>query len=93
MKGDVLVSITAARENGEIVYSVDCSSELTEEEFEFYLEELISGICKWKPDICKGVVKKFRSKMDKQLTEASKDTRLGRVTVSTVEGEQEKQDS
>ena len=38
VEDDVLVSITAKRENGEIVYRVDCSSDLTEEEFEYYLE-------------------------------------------------------
>jgi len=49
---DVLVAITASREKGEIVYRVDCASSLTNEELEYYLEEIIKGICKWKPDIC-----------------------------------------
>jgi hypothetical protein len=49
---NVLVSITAKREKGQIVYKVDCSNDLTNQEFEYYLEELIKGICKWKPEIC-----------------------------------------
>jgi hypothetical protein len=36
---NILVAITASREKGEIVYRVDCSSSLTNEEFEYYLEE------------------------------------------------------
>lgn len=49
----VLVSITASREKGEIVYKLDCSSDLTNEELEYYLEEIIKGICEWKPSLCK----------------------------------------
>ena len=49
---NVLVAITASREKGEIVYRVECSSSLTNEEFDYYLGELISGICKWRKDIC-----------------------------------------
>ena len=51
-KDNVLVEITASREKGEIVYRVDCSSSLTGEELEYYLEEIIKGICKWKPGVC-----------------------------------------
>jgi hypothetical protein len=51
-ENNVLVSITASREKGEIVYKVDCSNDLTNEEFDYYLEELIKGICKWRPEIC-----------------------------------------
>ncbi|MCK5627963.1 hypothetical protein KAI12_00715 [Candidatus Bathyarchaeota archaeon] len=60
VEDDVLVSITAKRENGEIVYRVDCSSDLTEEEFEYYLEELMKGVCSWKPEICKDNFRKFK---------------------------------
>jgi hypothetical protein len=49
---NVLIAITASREKGEIVYRVECSSALTNEEFEYYLGEIIGGICKWKEDIC-----------------------------------------
>ena len=43
-KDNILVSITASREKNEIVYSLDCSSTLTNEELEYYLEEIIKGI-------------------------------------------------
>ena len=51
---DALVEIKVIRKNDELVYSVDCSSELTEEELEYYLEEIIKGICEWKPGVCHG---------------------------------------
>ncbi len=56
----VVVAITASREKGEIVYRVECSSSLTNEEFEYYLEEIIKGICKWKPNICEGNIRSFK---------------------------------
>ena len=49
-----LVEIKVIRENDELIYSLDCSSNLTEEELEYYLEEIIKGICEWKPNICSG---------------------------------------
>jgi len=48
-----LVSITASREKEEIVYRLDCASDLANEELEYYLEEIIKGICSWKPDLCR----------------------------------------
>jgi len=57
---NVLVAITASREKGGIVYRVDCSSSLTNEEFEYYLEEIIKGICKWKPGICEKNLRSFK---------------------------------
>jgi hypothetical protein len=57
---NVLVAITASRENGEIVYRVESFSSLTNEEFEYYLEEIIKGICKWKPGICEGNIRSFK---------------------------------
>ena len=57
---NVLVSITASREKGEIVYRIDCSSELSDEEFEYYLSEIIKGICRWKKDICEENVRSFK---------------------------------
>ena len=57
---DVLVAITARRKKGEIVYRAECASSLTTEEFEYYLEELIKGICKWKPDICQEKLRSFK---------------------------------
>jgi hypothetical protein len=35
-QGSVSVAITASREKGEIVYRVECSSDLADEEFEYY---------------------------------------------------------
>jgi hypothetical protein len=63
---NVLVEITASREKGEIVYRVDCSSGLTNEEFEYYLEEIIKGICKWKPGICKNNIRSFEGTISKK---------------------------
>jgi hypothetical protein len=57
---NVLVAITASRENGEIVYRIECSSDLSNEEFEYYLSEMINGICKWKKNICKENVRSFK---------------------------------
>ncbi|HJW65831.1 MAG TPA: hypothetical protein VJ507_03510 [Candidatus Bathyarchaeia archaeon] len=59
-KDGVLVSITARREKGEIVYSLDCASILTNEELEYYLEEIIKGICKWKPGLCENNTKTLK---------------------------------
>lgn len=69
MDENVLVAITVSRNKEEIVYKVDCSSELMNEELEYYLEEIIEGICKWKPGVCeeklhsfKGTIRKRKSK-------------------------------
>jgi hypothetical protein len=59
-KENVLVSITASREKDEIVYKLDSASSLTNEELEYYLEEIIKGICSWKPDLCKNNVKTLK---------------------------------
>jgi hypothetical protein len=59
-KDNVLVSITASREKDEIVYKLDSASSLTNEELEYYLEEIIKGICSWKPDLCKNNVKTLK---------------------------------
>jgi len=63
---NVLVAITASREKGEIVYRVECSSDLTNEEFEYYLSEIISGICKWKKDVCEENIRSFKGKIKKK---------------------------
>jgi hypothetical protein len=57
---NVLVSITASREKGEIVYRVESSSDLSNEEFEYYLSGIIDGICKWKKSICEENVRSFK---------------------------------
>jgi hypothetical protein len=56
---NVLVAITASRGKDEIVYKVDCSSDLTNEELEYYLEEIIKGICEWKPGLCEEKTRSF----------------------------------
>ena len=56
----VLVSITASRSKGDIVYKVECSSEITNEEFEYYLGEIINGICEWKHNICEENIRSYK---------------------------------
>jgi hypothetical protein len=60
---NVLVSITASREKGEIVYRVECTSDLSKEEFEYYLGEIIKGICEWNKAVCKESVRSFEGKI------------------------------
>jgi len=48
----VLVSINISRKNGEIVYRVDCAKDVKSEELAHYLDEIIEGICIWKPEVC-----------------------------------------
>ncbi|HLC00435.1 MAG TPA: hypothetical protein VJL33_03870 [Candidatus Bathyarchaeia archaeon] len=60
---NVLVAITASREKCEIVYRVECASSLTSEEFDYYLGELISGICKWRKDICEENLRSFKGQI------------------------------
>ena len=59
-KNDVLIVITASRKKGELEYKVDCSSNVTNEEFEYYLGEIIKGICEWKPDICEENIRSYK---------------------------------
>lgn len=59
-QNNVLVAITASREKGDIVYRVESASNLTREEFEYYLSEMISGVCKWKRDICEENMRSFK---------------------------------
>ena len=66
MKDNVLVEVTVSRDKGEIVYKVDCSSNLTSEELEYYLKEVIEGICRWKPGVCKEAVKSFKGTVRKR---------------------------
>ena len=60
---NVLVSVTASREKGEIVYRVECSSDLSKEEFEYYLGEIIKGICEWNKSVCDESVRSFKGKI------------------------------
>ena len=60
---NVLVAITASREKGEIVYRVDCSSDLSKDEFEYYLGEIIKGVCEWNKTVCEESMKSFKGKI------------------------------
>ncbi len=60
---NVLVAITASREKDEIVYRVECASNISNEEFEYYLSEIVSGICKWKKGICEENLRSFEGKI------------------------------
>jgi hypothetical protein len=66
MKKNVLVSITVSREKEYIVYKVDCSSELLNEELEYYLQEIIKGICTWKPEVCEEKMHSFKGEIKKR---------------------------
>jgi hypothetical protein len=68
MAENVLLSVTVSREKDEIVYRVDCSSNLTNEELEYYLEEIIEGICKWKPGVCEESVQNFKGVIRRRKT-------------------------
>ncbi len=65
-KSNILVSITASREKGEIVYKLDCASSLSNEELEYYLEEIIKGICAWKPSLCENSAKTLKETMERK---------------------------
>jgi hypothetical protein len=52
-----LVSISISRKNGEIQYKVDCSKGVSSEELAHYLDEIIEGICSWKPEVCQETIK------------------------------------
>lgn len=65
-ENNVLVSVTASREKDEIVYRVECASDLTKEEFEYYLGEIIKGVCKWNESVCKESIRNFKGKIKKK---------------------------
>jgi hypothetical protein len=56
MDEEILVSIKVSRRNGEIIYKVDCAKEVLNEELAHYLDEIIEGICTWRPDVCEETV-------------------------------------
>ena len=57
MNEENLVSINISRKNGEIRYKVDCSKNVSSDELAHYLDEIIEGICTWKPEVCEETVK------------------------------------
>ncbi len=56
MDADTLVEITVSRKAGEIVYKVDCAKDVKSDELAHYLDEIIEGICTWKPAVCEETV-------------------------------------
>ena len=66
MDKNTLVSITVSREKEDILYKVDCSSEVLNEELEYYLKEIINGICKWKPGVCEEKPQSFNGKIKRR---------------------------
>jgi predicted metal-dependent peptidase len=62
----LLLSVTVSREKDEIVYKVDRSGSLSNDELEYYLSEIIEGLCKWKPGVCEETVQNFKGKIKKR---------------------------
>ena len=56
MDENVLVEITVSRKKDETVYKVDCAKGVKSDELAHYLDEIIEGICTWKPEVCEEVV-------------------------------------
>jgi hypothetical protein len=56
MDEKILVTITVSRKKDEIVYKVDCAKDVKSEELAHYLDEIIEGICNWKPEVCEETV-------------------------------------
>ncbi len=56
MDENVLVNIIVSRKKDEIVYKVDCAKDVKSEELAHYLDEIIEGICTWKPEVCEETV-------------------------------------
>jgi hypothetical protein len=59
MADNVLVAITVSRKNDVVEYRVDCSKEVKIEELAHYLDEIIGGICAWKPEVCTETAQSF----------------------------------
>jgi hypothetical protein len=57
MDPETLVSITVSRKGAEIVYKVDCAKNVKSDELAHYLDEIIEGICTWKPEVCEETVR------------------------------------
>jgi len=57
MDKDVLVEITVSRKKDKIMYRVDCANDVKSEELAHYLDEVIEGICTWKPEVCEETVR------------------------------------
>ena len=71
MDEKILVTITVSRKKDEIVYKVDCAKDVKSEELAHYLDEIIEGICNWKPEVCEETVQTIVGTI-KQTTAKSK---------------------
>lgn len=67
MDKDVLVEITVSRKNDKIMYKVDCANDVKSEELAHYLDEVIEGICTWKPEVCEETVKSITGQIKSTL--------------------------
>jgi hypothetical protein len=63
MEDKVLVTIVVSRKKDETVYKVDCAKEVKSEELAHYLDEIIEGICTWKPAVCEETVETIVGKI------------------------------
>jgi len=57
MDADTLVSINVSRKGDKIIYKVDCAKNVKSEELAHYLDEILEGICTWKPEVCEETVR------------------------------------
>ena len=67
---NILVAITASREKEEIVYRLECSSDLSKEEFEYYLGEIIKGLCEWNKAVCEESMRSFEGRIKQRKNKA-----------------------
>lgn len=68
MEEKIVVEIKASRNKDELVYSVDCSNEITNDELEYYLEEIIKGICEWKPGVCTEAIQNVKGTIKRKTS-------------------------
>lgn len=67
----VLISITVTRKKRKIAYKVHCAKEVKNEELAHYLDEIIEGICTWKPAICEDTFQSVAEPLTQQNKEVS----------------------
>jgi hypothetical protein len=64
MDKDLLVEIIVRRNKGKIEYKVNCANDVKSEELAHYLDEIIEGICTWKPEVCEETVKSITGQIE-----------------------------
>ena len=67
MDKDVLVEITVSRKKDKIIYRVNCANDVKSEELAHYLDEIIEGICTWKPEVCEETVRSITGQIKNTL--------------------------